>query len=77
MMPYGVTRPQWVNTSLCEQNDRHIQDNIIFFSNYIFVEIFLYLFQMLLELYLKGPIDSNATLVQAMVCHRTGDEPFT
>ena len=61
LSPYGVTRPQWVNSSPPGQNGRHFTDYIF---RCIFVnEKFCMLIQISLKFVPKGPIDNNPAFV--------------
>ena len=75
MSLYGVTRPQWDNSSLPWQNGRHFANDIF---RYIFVnEKFCVLDTFSLKFFLQGSIANNPALVdnglslnrqQAIVC---------
>ena len=70
----GVARPQWVKWSPPGQIGRHFADGVF---RCIFInEKFCILIKISLKFAAKGPIDKNATLVQIMSWHRTGDKPL-
>ena len=61
MSPYGVTRPQWVNSSPPGQNGHRFTDDIF---RCIFVnETFCILIKISLKFVPKSPIDNNLALV--------------
>ena len=73
--PYGIIRPQWVNSSPSGQNGRHFAD---YNFRCVFVnEMFCILIKISLKFVPKGPIDNNPTLVQIMAWHRIGDKPLS
>ena len=59
--PYGVTRPQWVNSSPPEQNGRYFTDNI--FKCIFINEKFCILIKISLRFVPKGPIVNISVLV--------------
>ena len=71
LSPYGVTRPQWVNSSPPGQNSRHFTDNIF---RYISVnENFCILVEISLKFVPKGPINNKTTLVSLQWRHNEHD----
>ena len=75
MMPYGITRPQWVNTLRPRQNGRHFPDNIfqcIFLNENVQISI-----KISLKFVAKGPVTIIPTLVQIMALHQPGDKPLS
>ena len=75
LLPYGVTRPQWVNTLRPRQDGRHFSDDIfkwIFFNENCCIFI-----QISMKYIPKGPIYNNPVLVQIMAWCRPGDKPFS
>ena len=61
MLPNGVTRPQWVNSSPPAQNGRHFSD--YFFICLFMNEKFCILISIALKFVPNGPIDTNPALV--------------
>ena len=74
LWPYGVTRPQWFNSSPPGQTGHH-------FSDYNFNRIFLnendtIPIQISLKYVPRSPTDNKPALVQVMAWRRTGDKPL-
>ena len=72
VLPYGITRPQWVNTLRQEQNGCHFADNI--FKCILLNENFYILFETSLDFVPEDPIHNNSALVQLMACCRMGNK---
>ena len=73
LVPYDVTRPQWVNTLRPRQNGRHFPDDIfkcIFLNENIWISI-----KMWLKFLVKGPINNIPVLVQIMAWPRPDNKP--
>ena len=72
-MPYGITGPQWGNSSFPEQNG-HFTHNIfqcIFMDTKFRIWIWISL-----KFVPKGPIDNKSALAQVMALRRTGKKPL-
>ena len=72
LSPYGVTRPQWVNSSPSKLNGRHFADVFKCLN-----EKFCILITISLKFVPKCPIANKWTLVQVMAWFRTGDKPLS
>ena len=74
MSPYGVTRPQWVNTLRPRQHGRHFADHFrrIFLNKNVRISI-----NISLRFVPKGSINNIPPLVQKMAWRRLGDKPFS
>ena len=75
LSPYGVTRPQWVNTSRPRQNGRHFAESIfkcIFLNEDVWFPV-----KISVKFIPKGPINNFPDLVQIMVWRRPGDKPLS
>ena len=75
LLPYGVTRPHWVNTLRPRENGRHFTDDIfkhIFFNENVWISI-----KFSLKFVPKGPINNIPALVQIMAWRRPGDKPLS
>ena len=76
MPPYGVTRPQWVNTLSLRQNGRHFAEDIfkcIFLNENVWILISISLKYM----FPKYPINIIPALVQIMACSLSGGRPLS
>ena len=74
-MPYGITRPQSVNTLGPRQNGRHFAEDIfkcIFLNENIWFSI-----KISLKFVPEGPINNIPVLVQTMAWRRQGDKPLS
>ena len=73
IVPYGITCPQLVNSSLSGQHGRHFADvfKCIFLNKKLCI-----LVQISLKFVPKGLIDNKSVLVQEMAWCRTGDNPL-
>ena len=67
--PYGVTRPQWVNSLKPNQNGGHFMEDIF---KGIFLKECCILAQILLRFVSKDPIVNKSSWVQVMVCYLYG-----
>ena len=73
LLPYGVNRPQWVNSSPPGQNGRHFADDT--FKRNLLNKMFFFLsIRFSLKFVPNGPMDNKAALVQVIACRRTGDK---
>ena len=75
IMPYGITRPQWVNTLSLRRNEQHFADDIfkrIFFNENVWISI-----KISLKFVPKGPINNIPALVHIMAWRRSGDKPLS
>ena len=75
MSPYGITRPQWVNTLRPRQNGRHFADDtfkLIFINENVRISI-----KISLKFVPWGPINNISALVQIMARRRSGDKPLS
>ena len=75
MSPYGITRPQWVNTLRPGQNGLHFSDDMfqcIFLNEKIYI-----LIKISLQFVPNGPINNIPSLVQIMAWHRPGNKPLS
>ena len=73
--PYGITRPQWVNTLRPRQNGRHFTDDMfkcIFLNENVWIPI-----EISLKFVPKGSINNNAALFRIMAWRRPGDKPLS
>ena len=73
--PYGITRPQWVNTLRPRQNGRHFADDMfkcIFLNENVWIPI-----EISLKFVPKGSINNNAALFRIMAWRRPGDKPLS
>ena len=74
MSPYGITRPQWVNTLKLRQSGCHFTDDIlkcIFFNEVVFISI-----KISLNFILKGPISNIPALVEILAWRQPLSEPM-
>ena len=71
--PYGVTRPQWVNTLRQKQNGWHFPEDI--FKCIFLNENGCILMKISMKFVPQGPINNIPALVQIMVWRRSGEEP--
>ena len=75
LLPYGVTRLQWVNTLRPRQNGRHFADDIfkcIFLNENVWIPI-----KISMKFVPKGPINNIPVLVHIIARHRPGDKPLS
>ena len=75
MLPYGVTRPQSVNTLRLKQNGHHFPYNIlkwIFLNENVWI-----LINISLNLVPMGPINNIPVMVQMMAWRRLGGKPLS
>ena len=75
LSPYGVTRPQWVNTLRLRQNGRHFSDDIskcIFFNENVWI-----LLKISAKFVLKVQINNIPSLVKIMTCGLVGLVPLS
>ena len=75
MSPYGITKPQCVNTLRLRRNRRHFADDI--FKCILLNENVLILIKISLKFIPKGPINNIPALVQIMAWRRPGDKPLS
>ena len=68
VLPYGITRPQWVNTLSPEQNVSHFAHNI--YKWILLNENYYILTQISIKCDCKGTVDDIWALVQVMAWHR-------
>ena len=74
LLPYGVIRPQWVDSSPPDKMAAVLADNIfkcIFLNENDRIPI-----PISLKLIPRSPIDNKPALVQVMAWHRLGDKPL-
>ena len=72
--PYGICRPQFVNTLRPRQNGRHFADDIfkcIFLNENVWISITISL-----NCFPQGPINDIPALIQIMAWHAPGDKPL-
>ena len=74
MSPNGVTRPQWVNTLLLDQNGCHF---MIFSNAFSWGKNFCIFIQISWSLFLKELINNKSGFIQAMAWWPAGDKPFS
>ena len=73
--PYGITRPQRVNTLRPRQNGRHFADGIfkcMFLNENVWISI-----NISLNFVPKGPINNIPSLIQIMAWCCPGDKPIS
>ena len=75
LSPYGVVRPQWVNTMKPEQNGHHFADDIL--KCILLNENAWLLIKIWLKFVPKGPINNFPALVQIMAWCRPGNKPLS
>ena len=73
--PYGVTRPQWVNTLRPGQSGQHFADNS--FKHLFLNEDCCNVIHISLKSVPEGPIDINPSLLLVMAWCRAGDKPIS
>ena len=73
--PYGITRPQGINTLRPRRNEQHFADDI--FKHIFFNENVGILIKISLKFVRKGPISNIPALVQIMAWHCSGNEPLS
>ena len=71
--PYGVTRPQWVNTLRPRQNSPHLAYDI--FKHSFMNEKFWIFIQISLKFVPIGPVNNKPTLVHIMASPQSGNKP--
>ena len=75
LKPYGISRPQWVNTLRPRQNGRRFPDDIfkwIFLNENVWISI-----NISLKFVPMGLINNIPALVQIMAWRRQGDKPLS
>ena len=75
MSPYGITRPQWINTLRPRQNGRYFADDT--FKRIFLNETFRFLIKISLKFVPKSPINNIPALFQIMAWRRPGDKPLS